>query len=472
MNSIDHHNNPETYYRGEYWHKPGVYKAVTQFLGSQAIARNNSEHSWSLAETASEFIAVSNWEKALDPAKKSPATIIETDDFGIYLEKFGGQVELHSSLWQKSSSIEPEYPSRVLFSWDIDIYDKEDPARLLDDPKSVFTTLEPVYQSMKDILNHYSIPHIAVASGKGYNFLTSLPGTSHILDTIINMAIVEPTVLGKQAHPDESFKRRHQVPPNTEKAHVIAARLQQFIFNSIIRHARMLTATPVEISDRGKYGIALDNTSMLSPINHRTFGSLGSPYFIKAANIYPGFDNTIIRIPRAGNGFEIGTEALIDIRQHYTEASDFLSSVDCQIPDGSQGIEKLLVHYLSSDLHGLHQSLDTTYGDRHEDFHIGYRNYDAIADRTDRPERIRYLINNANDELLKPDNINEFVWTVFESWGGNLDNLEDTPSHVAGLLRAIYEDPSFNWGSRWHKEDALRFARGWVAIILGQHFEA
>ncbi len=456
----------EDYFREQYWWMPGTQKGILEFLGSQGSK-------WSqVSDCYSEFLGVANRQKLNREDKLSPTTIINAESLSYYLRNFRGQVELQASEWQRESVERPGYPSRTLLLWDIDFYDQNMPTWSVDNPKEAFELLEPTYQLMHHVLNDYGIPHLAVVSGRGYNFFTQIPATSPIMDELLSISgPLEPTVIGKQSNPYEFLKRRKPVPPLTESAHMAAARLQQFVFGQIIRQTRRHSHASVEVSDIGPRGIAFDNTTMVYTIENRITVVLGSPYFIKAERTKSGFHPTTIKIPRAGSGYELNIDDMLHYRNRYDTASNLLSQINCSIPDGSQGLTDLIEAYNDSDLKLLHEAMDSTFGDQPEQFAYGYHRYEDITRITKHPSKIYNLILGANDKLLEPMNINDFVWEVFEAWSNHDDPLSVAP-HVAGLLRAIYEDPRFKWGHRWTKQtDALRYARGWVTIILGQAFE-
>lgn len=457
----------ENYYRAEYWHKPGAKKAISEFLGSAVL----DWAMWQKGDVSCEFLGLANRNKLQRPDKVSPSIIVEPEDFKDNYEKFSGQFELHNSLWQRRSAANELYPVRALFVWDIELFDQYNPSSPIINPEDTFNKLEIIYDILKNKLDHYGIYYQAIASGRGYNFVTSVSQDSGIMEDLMEISgNIETTVLDKQKYPNLNLKRHKQVPEAAERLHVAAVRLQQFLFNEVIRESRARQPLPVEVSDKGHYGIAYDNTAMQYSIENRSIGSLGTPYFIKAEKSNPDFAKTIIKIPRKGVDFEITKDELLGLRSNYNNASEFLSDVDCRIPASTAGIKKLISDYSKSKLFVLHKKMDESFGDSPETYAVGYRNYDSIADKTNNPDHIKYLLKNANDELLKPENIDYFVWEVFKSWGGNNHSLE-IATHVAGLLRAIYEDPKYNWGTRFTKTDAQRYARGWVTTVIGQAFE-
>ncbi|MBP9812939.1 hypothetical protein KBC51_00655 [Candidatus Saccharibacteria bacterium] len=464
---IDRLRSDGNYYRAEYWKKPGVKKAISQFLGSKVL-------DWSLwreGDVASEFLGLANRDKLQRPDKVSPAIIVEPEDFKNYYEDFNGQFELHNSMWQRESIYDTNYPRRALLVWDIEIFDQHNPLSPIENPEDTFDKLEIIYNILKSKFDYYGIKYQAVASGRGYNFVTSVSDYSGAMDDLIEISgSIETTVLDKQKYPNINLKRHKQVPEIAERLHVASVRLQQFLFNEVIRESRAKQPFAVEVSDKGNYGIAYDNTAMQYSVENRSIGSLGTPYFIKGEKSNPEFTRTVIKVPRKGFDFELTKDELMVVRSNYDRADQILSDADCRVPESSEGIKKLVNDYSSSKLINLHKKMDESFGDDPSSYDFGYRNYDLIANKTENPDYIKHLLSNANDELLKPANIDYFVWEIFKSWGGNENNLDIAP-HVAGLLGSIYEDPRYNWGSRFIKIDAQRYARGWVTTVIGQAFE-
>jgi hypothetical protein len=118
--------------------------------------------------------------------------------------------------------------------------------------------------------------------------------------------------------------------------------------------------------------------------------------------------------------------------------------------------------------------MDSSMGDKPEDYERGYRanNYEEIIRHTGEPDLVRHLVKYANPMLYQMRYyVDKFIYQVFEGMGGSRENLNPAP-HVAGVLRAIYEDPQFHWGDKWMRHtDANRWARGSVEQALGQMFE-
>jgi hypothetical protein len=456
----------EDYLRAEYWKKPGVKKGVSQFLGSKVL----DWEMWEDSDICSEFLAVSTREKLYREDKNSPAYLINPYQFKKAYYDHLGQVELQNSIWQRSNDQEDEVPSRNLLFWDVELFDNNNPLYPIDDSLNTFSSIDNINQLITQQFKKYGLDYQSIMSGRGYNYVSQINDESPVIEDLLDISgTPEQTVLDKQKYPNISNKRQKIVPVKAELLHMASVRLQQYIFNCIIREARRTQPLPVEISDKGNYGISLDNTAMMYSVENRSIGTLGSPYFIKLEKNNPDYVKTVIKIPVENNNISISYKDALDIRSSYEQANVLMGDMDCSIPEGSKGVKKLIADYKKSKLYTFHTKMDECHGDDPDFFEGNYRNYESIANQTENPDYIKYLMDNANDLLLKPDNLDYFIWSIFKSWGGNNDFT--VAGHVAGLLRSIYEDPKFEWGSKFIKTDANRYARGWVMAVIGQAFE-
>lgn len=446
----------------QYWFDERVSQATLEHIGSRASRWDK------IGKVMPEYLTVGTWGKYYR-GKHSPASSIRPTQVVAKLRENRGKIELYSSFWQREDEQRPDYPTRTLLLWDVEFFDSGYPYR---DPKGAFQTMEPVYQLLHKTLESYGIDFLSVLTGRGYHFITQVPALSVVMDDLVRVGnVIEPTVAGKQAKVPLFSKRRKPVPPKAELSFKGAARIQQFLITKTMREAREVSRVAVELSDKREYGIALDNTTQTRTVDTSTYGIPGSLYFIKPSKYVGPYGLDIIRVPRTWSGNQASLDDVLHHRANYAAAVEWLGKSKSSIPNGDEGVRRLIQDYERSELRKLHQAMDSSFGDDPKDFSKGYRNYDLIADRTRNPGRIREIIWGANDLLLKPGELNYFIWEVFQTWGGSRDNLAPAP-HVAGLLRAIYEDPRFNWGTRWTRhEDAFRHARGWVEIMLGQAFE-
>lgn len=447
-----------------YWHDWRVVHAILRYLGG----RGTDWHAIESVDAAYLAIIDTNQVSAWGAMARPIASAALEDEIAAQQ----GLLDLSTSLWHKDDRQRPGYPRRALLVWDIDWFGP-DAAAPFQEPCRVLRQVEPVLQVLEAALAAYGIAHITVVTGKGAHLVTAIPAHSPVMDELIRIGnVIEPTVLAKQAagHSPWAALDGRPVPPASELSFKGAVRLQQFLITRQIGHARQATNLPVEISDIGQEGIALDNTAATGTVNTRTISVLGSIYKPqKRPSATAG--QFIIRIPRTGPGFELSLHETLRLRRDWSMAAEYLGTIDSRIPDGSAGVRKLIREYDRSALAHLHRAMDRSFGDEPGMFAHGYRNYAAIARQTSDPGRIAWLIAHANTALLQPANLAYFIEELFRAWGGSRDDLAVAP-HVAGLLRAIYEDPALHWWNRWMgPEDALRHARGWVEQVLGRMFE-
>lgn len=461
----------------EYMLDPRVSSTALQFLGGTGSL-------WSdMSTVSSEFISVGTIEKAFS-AKRSPLSAIPPTEVEEKIRTHGGRVELYSSLLQKDSENFPGVPKRVVLHWDIDKfimrpdnnYDEQKP---IENPWETFMDLESTHQTVGDYFNVYGIKTLDVMSGKGLHLYTQVsdPAVIRLIEDIGGP--IEPTVQDKLATVHLTTKRPTPIPLFHEQAFKGATRLQQYVICQTIRQARELANCDIEIWDknqpgRGREGIALDNTAALLMCHTKPTGMPGSPYYIKPARSGVKNERIRLQLPLKGEGYANPWHDVLNESYSYRKSADYLAAINSTIPDASSPIEQLIADYLQSDLRRLHEAMDSSFGDDPATFAWGYRrnNYEGIIRQTKAPHYIRHVIRYANPILVQLRNeVDRFVFQVFEAMGGSRENLSPAP-HVAGLLRSIYEDPMKNWGDQWMRNvDALRFARGSVEMVLGQLFE-
>lgn len=394
-----------------------------------------------------------------------------------YLLNQGPSAEIFQSLWQadapgqEHASWEEKIPSRGILFWDIEYYHNFEPSRALSNPWDVFSRLEPVYQTMQEVLGNYGINSMAVMSGRGYHFVTQVPYYAPAMERLIEAGgTLEPDIGKVQSTVTFDSKRDRPIPPLSQIAFKGATRLQQFVFNKVQRETQERTNLPINISDMGYEGISLDNTTMVRHVGSGKMGVMGSLYVKPVLFDYynSGDRRLILRIPRSVNGRELmPVNDALNTRLSYSRTAEFFRDIPGAMPDGSEGVEKLFRDYQRSGLRRLHMAIDAEQGDQRSDWWRTYRNYDGIAQNI---PGMSEIIAEANPRLLQPETLNYALNALFDSWGGKRE--PKVAGHVAGFLCAVYEDGRFNWGRRFTRHEIARaHALGWTQMILGQRSE-
>lgn len=471
----------------DYYSQPEVAKAVYQYLGVEKsdlpslIDSNRLNIIKILQGVASEYLNITNLEIKQQKIGGTPARSIKPQYLPDVIKR-QPLTEIFQSSWQidapgsENIPFEERRPIRTLMVFDIEYFHKSLPGKVFTDQQGVFQLLEPTYQVIAKKLFEYGISYMAVMTGKGYNFITQIPYTSKVMDEVIQIGKhIEKPIRDRQSIIPEGSKRDRPVPPKAQQAHKGSALLGHFLVAELIREARRSSRIPVEVSDIGEEGVAVDlTTSLLRSIDTSGIGTLGSIYVKPLLNeehfgpeIVRG-SRLLLRIPRTINSEEVRSlEHLISTRQSFSKSIKLLQETGGTIPDGSSGIQKLIEKYQLSKIKKLNDALDSEQGDPPDRWEGTYRNYNAIAGSN---KNLSYALMNANEEMLKPEVLNYVLNTLYDQWGGN-NNIR-IAGHVRTFLRSLYEDPRFNWGSRFLRHySAEQHATGWTTIILGQRFE-
>ncbi|MEK6874756.1 MAG: hypothetical protein AABX52_03335 [Nanoarchaeota archaeon] len=353
-----------------------------------------------------------------------------------------------------------EWPSRVLFNLDVEYHTPYKQAG--DDDVNLFNRIEPARKIIEWELMCYGIPHTCIMTGKGYHFISQVRGSSPFMEDLIKMGWkIEEGVIARLNSNEMSEKIGFRIPIRAEEAYKAITRLQQFFFSKVIRRIRKETALRVEVSDRGSDCLVLDNTSQLRFSHTGNVAVVASPY----EKFYEGGGRVMARLTRSYNGRERIYICDAHKRRRYIDSSLAHIHHDVgYIPEGSEGLWNLMKDYYQGSLFKeLHNPMDHvdhehpwTWGRtyRHDDYHY----LDGVVG-----DVWQYGENRGPHNLLNPDVLNHFVFS--------LDKARWHPKHIAGLLRAIYEDQRFGWGDVFFTNNAERHANGWVEIILGQKYE-
>ncbi|MDQ7826642.1 MAG: hypothetical protein RDV48_27815 [Candidatus Eremiobacteraeota bacterium] len=430
---------------------------------------SDSANLWdAMQSTACEYLAVAGRQICEDKDRLGTGRSVRKEEYlSYYVNYEWPPLELFQSVWAENCLGEANpLPKRVLFYFDIEYYNNVDSTVLLLDQQGVFEALEPVYQLIRQVLLDLGIEHLAVLTGRGYNFISVIPPESPVFQSLIEIGgPVEESLARKQQMP--TFKRRRRVPWQAEKSFKGALRLVLFFAGLIIEEARRRAwYVPIEMSDIGSEGISFDVTMLTRSVDTSSCAIPASPYL--KLHYQKVLDSRVVnntpvpvRLIRARNAHENfpGLARMIEVRNDYQKAFDHFSGQVGYIPDGSSGIARLAELYYRSPLYRFHQAFDSEQHDPYWDWWKTYRDYEAV---TARFPHLAGIIHNANPCMLQPDHLNRLVNDFLDAgWH---------PKHIGGFIRAVYEDYRFNWNNRFTKYDPAKWADGWVEILGGQRF--
>lgn len=454
-----------------------VWKIALQYMGAlyddfhleHGLKRlSDSTNLWhAIQSTSCEYLAVLGKQICEEKGKIGTARSIWKDEATYYVNFEDPPLEFHQSVWQKNcfGDINPS-PKKVLFYFDVEYYNNTDSTIALADQQLVYSKIEPIYWLIRETFLNLGVDHIALASGRGYNFVCAIPSESPVFNELLHIGNrIEPSLAGKQSYP--VYKRNKPVSWQSEMSFHGAMRLVLFFAGLIIDEARRRSfGLPVELTDRGIQGISFDLSFLTRSIDTSVLSIAAMPYlklhFQKRLDPHVTYNTPIpIRLIRARGHQENFPDfkKMIEVRNDYRQALDHFSGQVGFIPDGSSGLTNLIKLYRQSPLASFFQQMDSIDHDAYWDWWKTYRNYHTICKQF---PHLAPIIYNPNPALLKPDNLNQLINDFLDAgWH---------PKHVGGFIRSIYEDSYKNWGNLFAKYDAAKWADGWVEIFGAQRY--
>lgn len=453
-----------------------VWRILLQFMGGifpdfhleKGLRRlSDSGNLWNaMLQTACEYIAITGKQICEEKDKPTGRSITKEEFLSYYVNFEDPPPELIQSAWQENclGELNP-LPKRVLFYFDIEYYNNEDSTIALLDQNKVFMALEPMYHTVREALLLLGIDHIAVSTGRGYNFVSSVPSDSPVFDELLKIGrCIESSVSGKQN--TRAYKRYKRVTWQAEQSFHGMMRLVLFFAGLVIGEARQRSLLPVEMTDQGHEGISFDLSFMTRSIDTSCLGMPATVYlklhFQKKINPQITYNTPIfLRLIRA-RGYEENFpdfRHMIETRSNYWDALNHFSTQEGYIPDGSTGIANLIKLYWNSQMSNFHLLMDSEEHDPYWDWWKTYNNLEGIYNQF---PQLGNILEHPNPKLLQPDSLNYLI--------NELQNGGWHPKHIGGLIRSFYENPMLGWGNRFNKYDAARWANGWVEILGSQRY--
>jgi len=462
---------------GWFWNDD-IWRVGLQFMGAlyddfalePGLKRlSDSGNLWeALMSTACEYMAVAGRQICEDKDRLGTGRSVRKEEYlSYYINYEWPPLEIFQSMWHENCLGEANpLPKRVLFYFDIEYYNNQDSTVVLLNQQGVFDALEPIYLLVRERLLELGIAHLAILTGRGYNFVCAVPPESPVFARLIDIGgPIDESLALKQQQP--AFKRRRTVPWQAERAFKGALRLVLFFAGSIIDEARKrMWPMRVEMSDMGRQGLSFDVTMLTRSVDTSACATPISPYL--KLHYQKVLDQGVVehtpipvRLIRARNEHENFPHLakMIEVRNDYDEAMDHFAGQVGYIPDGSQGLAGLIQLYEKSPMAWFHQQLDSETHVPYWDWWKSYRDYERICGNF---PHLAPLIYNPNPAMLQPDHLNRLINDFLDAgWH---------PKHIGGFIRALYEDYRFSWDNRFKKYDPAKWANGWVEILGAQRY--
>lgn len=379
-----------------------------------------------------------------------------------------------------------QWPERTLLFLDIEAFNADDATWAFKHPRQTFRLLEGAYQTLLAYFVERGIDALVTVSGRGYHFVSRVPWQAPAMEKLAALGHhLSPEVRHFLNNPRPGSKRQAPIPLQTERAFWGMRQLEHFIYTQTIGTTRRQTEAAIEMSDRGRYGVSFDATSMNRTTETAGFGCPASVYTKPQVRYrYSGrFPTRSVRaVIQDGAVHEYGGwQRMLQVRGDYREAAAnaawWLDVSPAGIPDGSRGVARLIAEYEGAALAGFH-------GVMNEHYRLPPEAWRALVQDVGRAaledERVGRAAAQPNAALLEPDSLNDFVFGLFERW---------RPRHgwralkrVSFILSAFYyNEPALlqqfqyepiDWGRLFNHEVPQRHAQAWVMILGGQLFEA
>lgn len=379
-----------------------------------------------------------------------------------------------------------QVPERTLLFLDFEAFNGDDAMWAFKYPRQAFAALEPTYRTLTAYFAGKGINAMVAMSGRGYHVISHVPFSSGAMAQLVELGYsLSPEVTNFLDHPRPGSKRDRPIPWNTERAFWGMRQLEHYIYTQTIGRTRAETGVPVEMSDRGRYGVSFDATSMNRTTETAGFGTPASIYTKPHVRYHFGgrFPTRSIRaVIMNGEVHEYGDlERMLAVREDYRQAVAnvvwLLEVSPAGIPDGSTGVGRLIAEYQGSALAGLHAVMN-------EQYRLDDTQWQALVEDVGRAAledvRVGRATARPKPALLDPDLLNGFVFGLFERW--RMAHELHAFKRVAFVLAAFYyNEPALlhqfhyepiEWGKTFNHEVPQRHAQAWVTILGGQLFEA
>lgn len=352
-------------------------------------------------------------------------------------------LDICRSLWDRES---------LLAHLDIEYVNFDFPAEPYLDPVRTFTLQGPVETAAARDLHRLGIPFLQVLSGRGHHFVWKIPQRGVLFETLRQ--------LGQAAVNGDA---RTSCNESLEAAFSGLGLVIEHLARRIRREAQCripleFTAVEVQPGGRGREMVSLDLSEYADPLASRTVRIPFSGYLKPWQQAYAMGDlerlGPIFFIPKP----DLSTLECLPASRDPVLAAELAARTSCVIPDGSDGMARLVAEYLGSDLRVFHEEF-------HAIAHEPVWNWPVTYDRLPLeklPTGVREALLFPNDLLLRPASIQAVTRCLLDrGWH---------PRHIAGVVRSKFER-DYGWGPAWEGYSPARRADFYVRLFAATHAE-
>lgn len=332
-----------------------------------------------------------------------------------------------------------------MFHLDVEYVDFDSPAEAYLDPCRTFALQEPVVRVIQTLLLQWGITPLHMITGQGHHFVWRISRTSELA---IRIAALCPA-------PELLDACEKAVPPalqdlidrEAHRAFASISLLMEYVAHRVKEAAEPLSEFPVEITavhvgacaSKQREIISIDISEYGDPLHTRM---IRMPYTNYLKPCFKGFARSheiegVIPTLRIIPLHEIDIQQALKVRLVDAQVIDLARRASVNIPEQTEGTERLLADYQTSHLRQFHEYF---YSDQHDAKERWHETYDRTPEDVF-PACARHIVTWPNDLLLKPAGM-QFVTRCLLAAGWH-------PRHIAGFIRSKFENPAFNWGVNW-----------------------
>jgi hypothetical protein len=339
----------------------------------------------------------------------------------------------------------------MLIHLDVEYVNHDNPAAAYLDPERIFRLQEPLARVIEAGLLDFGIRYLHLITGQGHHFVWRIPRESEIARAIAKLAICTP--------PDPAA-------PAPEPLFSHLALVMEHFAHLVKRDAAPDCAIPVEITARhvgpGASGmremLSIDLSEYGDPLHSRM---IRIPYTVYRKPWVSGLIDRMGIEDRVKEFFtlplhEMDLMQLLRERHRPEKIIDLARRAGVNIPQQEKGTARLLDDYLRSPLCAFHRSFYSVAQNHPSLRPEGH--YKTPLDAL--PPCAVHVLGEPNDWLLKPSGI-QLVTRCLLALGWH-------PRHIAGLIRAKFENPLHGWGDKWREYDASQRAEFYVRLFSGE----
>jgi hypothetical protein len=415
-----------------YYHQPDVRARMLEFVGATGTAPPTAAYLVSLEAPGRVPLT---WDVCPRTVPSQIASVLARG------------ADVARSLWDTE---------QLLFFFDLDYLNSNDPAEPFVHPADVFQKLETAYQATERIFSAAELRARAFVSGRGYHFVGAIPLGDPLVDALAGLRREPPPWYASRLNrrppgvtaelPERQARAAEGLGLTLEyAAHLVAAEASAspipVVFNG----------TVVGRGGNGRECVSIDFSHAGDPLDVRHMRSAFSTYqwHRLRPDIFGAIANRVsplVVVPRrrgdpvptllSGRDLGAGVEAA--------------SATTGSIPTVAHGVATLLQGYVTSSLAAFHRMF---YAAR-----LSSDGRPPALKLGDVPPCVGTALARPNDLLLKPEFIQHVVrHLVSRGWNA---------AQVAALVQQKYES-DFGWGDRWRRMDPQTRAEFDVRVFGG-----